>query len=420
MPATVRRSPGRQLAAIAGGLLRRGEWMVPVSDPRGAPDSAASGAQPELPAELTGTQVNPGWGDAWRPSAAPGLSSAASPNPAPGSGNGESADGASATTGHRKHASAKQANRPLIRELPILVVVALIIAVVIKTFVVQAFVIPTGSMQDTLEINDKILVNKLVYHFRPIHAGDIVVFNGAGSWNAPDASSGPPPNLLARAYDDTIRKVFDSVGGLFGTPIGQTDYVKRVIGVPGDHVICCNAQGLITVNGVPLHEQSYLYPGDQPSSHPYDIPGHFNVIVPRGYLWVLGDHRGISDDSRGHEMDPGNGMIPENMVIGRAFVIVWPPSQWRVLPIPATFDQPGITKASSSAAAGAGRSAALPVSASVRPETSMLPLAAGFGGAVPLTWLRRRRLVRRSKRPPGDGRPRAGWRRAGALRARGR
>jgi signal peptidase I len=290
---------------------------------------------------------------------------------------------------------------------------------VIKTFVVQAFVIPTGSMQDTLEINDKILVNKLVYHFRPIHAGDIVVFDGAGSWNALTASIGPRPNLLARAYDDTVRKVFDSVGGLFGTPIGQTDYVKRVIGVPGDHVVCCDAQGLITVNGVPLHEQSYLYPGDRPGSHPYGIPGHFNVTVQPGYLWVLGDHRGISDDSRGHEMDPGNGMIPESEVVGRAFLIVWPQSQWRVLPIPATFDQPGITKASSSAA-GIARSAALPAVASVRPEAPLLPLAAGFAGAVPLTWLRRRTRVRRFKGRSGDGQPRAGRRRAGSPRARGR
>jgi signal peptidase I len=285
------------------------------------------------------------------------------------------------------------------RELPLLVVVALVIAVVIKTFVVQAFVIPTGSMQDTLEINDKILVNKLVYHFRPIHAGDIVVFNGAGSWDPPVSSSGTDSGLLARAYDDTLRKVFDAVGGLFGTPIGQTDYVKRVIGVPGDHVVCCNAQGLITVNGVALHEQSYLYPGDHSGSHPYGIPGHFNVTVPKGYLWVLGDHRGISDDSRGHEADPGNGMVPEDEVVGRAFVIVWPPSQWRILPIPATFDQPGITKSASSAAAAgrAGQGSAALTTARLRPAAPYVPLAAGFGVALPLTWLRRRALIRRRR-----------------------
>ena len=206
---------------------------------------------------------------------------------------------------------AEPGRRSLLRELPILVIVALVIAMVIKSFVVQAFVIPTGSMQNTLALKDKILVNKLVYHLRAIHPGDIVVFDGSGSWDAAAPPSTTSSDPAVRLYDDTVRKLFDSVGGLFGTPIGQTDYVKRVIGVPGDHVVCCNAQGLITINGVPLHEQSYLYPGDRPGSAPSGIPGHFNVTVPAGYLWVLGDHRGISDDSRGHEADPGNGMIPE-------------------------------------------------------------------------------------------------------------
>jgi len=375
--------------------------MMPVGDPGRAADSAASGAQ-SPPAAGPGPAPRPSGNGA---SAYGGSADGASANGASAngaSGDGASADGPSAKGGHRK-ARPDKPNRPLIRELPILIAVALVIAIVIKTFVVQAFVIPTGSMQDTLEIYDKILVNKLVYHFRPVHAGDIIVFDGSGSWNAPEQSSGPAPNLLERAYDDTLRKLFDSIGGLFGTPIGQTDYVKRVIGVPGDHVMCCNAQGLITVNGVPLREQSYLYPGDHPSSHPYDIPGNFNVTVPPGYLWVLGDHRGVSDDSRGHEADPGNGMIPENMVIGRAFVIVWPPKHWRVLPIPATFQQPGVNKASG-IAAGAAHSAAVPATVSVRPEAPYLPVAAGFAGALPLTWLRRRALARRSKARPGHGR----------------
>ena len=261
--------------------------------------------------------------------------------------------------------------RSLLRELPILLIIALVIAMVVKTFVVEAFVIPSGSMQDTLEINDKILVNKLVYHFRAIQPGDIVVFNGTGSWE-PAPTSGPGANPVARAYDDTLRKLFDAVGGLFGAPLDQTDFVKRVIGVPGDHVVCCNAQGFVTVNGLPLHEQSYLYPGDTPGSAPASVSGHFNVRVPPGYLWVLGDHRSISDDSRGHEADPGNGMVPESKVIGRAFVIAWPPSRWRTLSIPATFDQPGIRGAAAGAAA------------------AVTPAAAGVVLAVPLTCLYRR------------------------------
>jgi signal peptidase I len=299
----------------------------------------------------------------------------------------------------------RKPRRSLLTELPILVVVALVIAVLIKTFVVQAFWIPTGSMQDTLQINDKVLVNKLVYHFRSIEPGDIVVFNGAGTWNTEPTPAPVSSNPLARLYDDTLRPVFSSIGGLFGTPLGQVDYVKRVIGVPGDHVVCCNAQGLITVNGVPLHEQSYLYPGDKSDSAPPGIPANFNVTVPRGYLWVLGDHRGISDDSRGHEADPGDGMILESKVIGRAFLIVWPPSQWRVLPIPSTFDQPGIDKPARSSAAAPlpASTAADELPAQVRPEPSYLPLTAGLVLAVPLTWLQRRTRRRlRRRRQPGS------------------
>jgi signal peptidase I len=288
----------------------------------------------------------------------------------------------------------RRRGRSLLTELPILVVVAIVIALLIKTFVVQAFFIPTGSMQDTLQIRDKILVNKVVYHFRSPEPGDIVVFNGAGTWDPEPGPGSVSSNPLARIYDDTLRPLFSSLGGLFGTPVGQTDYVKRVIGVPGDHVRCCNAHGLITVNGVPIDEQSYLYPGDVPRSAPGGIPGQFRVTVPAGYLWVLGDHRSVSDDSRGHQADPGNGMILESKVIGRAFVIVWPPSRWRVLPIPATFGQPGIDKAAGSAAAGPSAlstalAAGLP-SVPVRPAGPYLPLAAGLAMAVPLTWLQRR------------------------------
>jgi signal peptidase I len=300
----------------------------------------------------------------------------------------------------------KKRTRSFWRELPLLIVIALAIALLIKSFVVQAFYIPSSSMENTLDIGDKVLVNKLVYHFRSVQPGDIVVFNGDGSWDpvpAPAKSSSDP---LVRLYDATLDPLYHSILGLFGTVPGQTDYIKRVIGVPGDHVACCNANGDVTVNGVALHEQPYLYPGNAPSTQ------HFSITVPVGRLWVMGDHRSVSWDSRGHMSDPGNGTIPENKVIGRAFMIVWPPSRWRVLAIPSTFGQPGIAAAHGPASLGTTIAPAAP---------PYLPLAAGFLAAVPLTWLQRRLRLRWL--PRGllhDGWLRAGWLRGWPRRARRR
>jgi len=319
---------------------------------------------------------------------------------------GDEEDGGSDTA----QTAARKRGASLWRELPILIVVALAIALVIKTFVVQPFFIPSSSMEDTLLIGDKVLVNKLVYHFRSVQPGDVIVFNGIGSWNAAPPPVQPASNPFARAYDATLKPLFHSIAGLFGTPIGQTDYVKRVIGVPGDRVACCNAQGLVTVNGVPLHESSYIYPGAAPSQM------HFNVVVPPGRLWVMGDNRGVSDDSRMRQSDPGNGTIPINQVIGRAFVIVWPPSHWRILSIPPTFSQPGVSMAAGAleSPASAGQAAAVRelLGAKVTPGASYLPLAAGFVGAVPLTWLQRR-----ARRRLWASRVRAGRVRPGRPRA---
>ena len=294
----------------------------------------------------------------------------------------------------------KRKTRSFWRELPLLIVIALAIALLIKSFVVQAFWIPSSSMENTLDINDKILVNKLVYHFRSIQPGDIVVFNGEGSWDPVPAPAKASSDPLVRLYDATLDPLFHSILGLFGTAAGQTDYVKRVIGVPGDHVACCNPSGDVTVNGVPLHEQSYLYPGNPPSMN------HFSITVPPGRLWVMGDHRSVSWDSRGHRSDPGNGTFPENTVIGRAFLIDWPPSRWQVLGIPATFGQPGIAAAHGAAWMGT----------TTAPAASYLPLEGGFLVAVPLTWLQRR--LRRRWLPHG-WLPR-GWRHGwlGRLRRR--
>ena len=271
------------------------------------------------------------------------------------------------------------------REFPILVVVALLLAVVIKTYAIQAFFIPSGSMENTLEINDRVLVNKLVYDVRGIHRGDIVVFNGDGSWDP-----GPPP-----ANANFAEKFVDGFASMFGFGHPGDILIKRVIGLPGDHVACCDAQGRVTVNGVPLTEQSYLYPGDSPSEI------RFNIVVPPGRLWVMGDHRLISDDSRDHLGDPGGGTVPENAVIGRAFVIIWPPSRWRFLPIPSHLraaEAERLGRGTPPAQDAAAQDTDGLLSARLEPSSPALPLALGFVAAVPVTWLQRRARLRFARR----------------------
>jgi signal peptidase I len=290
-------------------------------------------------------------------------------------------------------AAPRRRRRPLWRELPVLLVLALVIALLVKSFVVQPFFIPSSSMEDTLEVHDRFLVNKLAFHFRHIQAGDIVVFNGAGSWTPEPRAGKPSPDPLVRAYHATIPPLLRSLRGLFGAVPGETDFVKRVIGVPGDRVACCNTQGLLTVNGVTLHETSYLHPGERPFDSPVEADGHFAITVPPGRLWVMGDNRLFSEDSRLRREDPGGGTIPESEVIGRAALIVWPLSRWRVLPLPATFAQPGVRPsqvAPAHAAASRPSPAAVPAVAVAAPSPPYLPLGAGLAGAVPLTWLQRR------------------------------
>jgi len=245
------------------------------------------------------------------------------------------------------------------REFPLLVAVALILALLIKAFVVQAFRIPSGSMEDTLLVGDRVLVNKIVYDFRGINRGDIVVFNGTGSWDPAVSSSSA--SIVPRVYHDVLRWT--------GLETDGTDYIKRVIGLPGDHVMCCDAEGRITVNGTALNESTYLYPGSNPSVQ------RFNVVVPAGRVWVMGDHRADSADSRYHAQSPGDGTIPVNAVVGRAFVVIWPPSQLQMLPIPGTFKQAALDAANTT--------------------TSAAPLAGGFIAAVPALWFLRRVRGRR-------------------------
>ena len=301
-------------------------------------------------------------------------------------------DGKTASGGRKPATRRGRRKRSFWREFPILVVVALLLAVIIKTYAIQAFFIPSGSMENTLEINDRVLVNKLVYDVRSIHRGDIVVFNGDGSW---DPGTAPRDTNFVVKFGQGFASMFG-----FGHP-GDI-LIKRVIGLPGDKVACCDAQGRVTVNGVPLTEQTYLYPGDAPSEI------RFNVVVPPGRLWVMGDHRLISDDSRNHLGQPGGGTVPENAVIGRAFVIIWPISRWRFLPIPATFEQPKLSAAAPPAAQGtadpaATRNTANLLSARLEPSSPALPLALGFAAAVPVTWLQRRARLRLARRRTACG-----------------
>jgi signal peptidase I len=228
------------------------------------------------------------------------------------------------------------------RELPFLILIALVLALLIKTFLVQAFFIPSASMERTLHgcpgcSGDRVLVNKLIYRLRDPRRGEIVVFRGPASWqDNPEFTAHPPSNPVARFFHD--------VGSALGVAApSDKDFIKRVIGVAGDHVICCDAQGRITVNGHPLDEP-YIYPGAKPS----DIP--FNVTVPVGRLWVMGDHRNQSADSRAHEGDH-LGTIPTSNIIGRAFMKVWPPKHWGFLRVPSTFGQLGLRQRAASPAA---------------------------------------------------------------------
>lgn len=281
-------------------------------------------------------------------------------------------------------------------EMVVLFAVALTIALLIKTFVVQPFYIPSGSMENTLLVGDKVLVNKLVYHLRPIDRGDIVVFNGEGSWDPPVAPGTVHRDAFVVIYDNTIGALLHSIAGLFGTSPGQTDYIKRVIGVPGDHVVCCNGKGQITVNGVPLSESSYVFPGAKPSQDP------FHEVVPPGRIWVMGDNREESADSRLHDCaysDPQvtcypfdrDGTVPESKVIGRAFMIVWPPYRLRILPIPSTFDQARLLRS-------AGRGSPASRLAAIEPSAPYVPLSVGFAAAVPLTLIERKLRLRVSDR----------------------
>ncbi len=264
-------------------------------------------------------------------------------------------------------------HRSFLHELPFLVVIAFVLALLIKQFLVQAFYIPSGSMEQTLLIGDRVLVNKIPYIYRGPERGEIVVFNGLDNFDE-GVTFAQPANPVAKV----LHKISSTIG--LGAP-DEKDYIKRVIGVAGDRVMCCDAKGLVVVTPAgeaPIAlEEPYLFENDTNATRYFCQavvegaapgaqscpPGSPGVLVPTGRLWVMGDHRANSSDSRFHLSDSHQGTVPEDKVVGRAFSIVYPFGRAGFLKVPSSFD-----------------SLALPAA----------PYALGFVGALPLVALRRR------------------------------
>ncbi|WP_406725298.1 signal peptidase I [Streptomyces sp. GD-15H] len=246
------------------------------------------------------------------------------------------------------------------KELPILVGVALVLALLIKTFLLQAFSIPSDSMQNTLQQGDRVLVDKLTPWFgSEPERGEVVVFHDPDNWLAGEPTADP----------NALQKVLSWIGLMPSAE--EKDLIKRVVGIGGD-VVECKGTGPLTVNGVALNEASYVYPGNTPCSQD-DQGGQFRVEVPEGHIWVMGDHRQNSRDSRYNQADKNNGMVPVQEVVGRAVVIGWPVDRWDYLEVPDTFDQPALNTEASAGAA-----------------LSVAPQGLALVGAVPLVLWRRR------------------------------
>ena len=209
---------------------------------------------------------------------------------------------------------------PLWQETILLLALALLLAIIIKSLFVQAFYIPSPSMEPQFVKNDRILVQKVSYWGSASPSrGDIVVFKDPGGWlDESDASTPHSP----------VTRLMEKIG-LY--PTGG-HLVKRVIGIGGDRIICCDAKGRITVNGHPLNEKAYLPKGTPPSQIKFDRK------VPENHLWMMGDNRSFSYDSRGHMGGPGGGFVDQDLVVGKVFSLIWPAKRAEIIHRPRTFE----------------------------------------------------------------------------------
>ncbi|WP_329424630.1 signal peptidase I [Streptomyces sp. NBC_01268] len=280
----------------------------------------------------------------------------------------------------------RRRQRSAIKEIPLLVTVAVLIALVLKTFLVQAFVIPSGSMEQTIRIDDRVLVDKLTPWFgsRP-QRGDVVVFKDPGGWLQQETA----PSADDPVGVKQLKQALTFIGLL--PSADEQDLIKRVVAVGGDTVKCCGKDGRITVNGVPLDEP-YLHPGNAPSKIP------FEVKVPQGRIFVMGDHRANSADSRYHLDEKDHGTVSEDQVVGRAVVIAWPVGHWRRLEERSAFSPvPSAASPPEDGAVGGAEAQGVSHSVSQRnlnglpglPTPAELPLVMGVVG---LSLFRDRRL----------------------------
>ncbi|MEU7582923.1 signal peptidase I [Streptomyces sp. NPDC041068] len=277
----------------------------------------------------------------------------------------------------------RRRRRSAIKEIPLLIGVALLIALVLKTFLVQAFVIPSGSMEQTIRVGDRVLVDKLTPWFgsKP-ERGDVVVFKDPGNWLEEEQGKKKDDPVVVKQVKEGLTQI-----GLLPSD-NERDLIKRVIGVGGDTVKCCDKNDKVTVNGVPLDEP-YIHPGDKPSAF------EFEVKVPEGRLFMMGDHRSDSADSRFHRTEKYSGTVSEDEVVGRAIVIAWPFGHWRKLEEPDTYASVPDARAGSDKATGASHRVATGDRYGLirLPTPAELPLVMGVVGLHRI-WGRRRHGLR--------------------------